>query len=211
MGQANFTKERTIWLNLMDSGKWKGEYIGQGWDSGVRAIAPAFTLSADMMLKRLPRVCVHAIILQNEKPSYDVLVAVDRRFADSQDEKIWNRHGTAEIVDDWAPLLEHNEMVMREYEEEHRIDKAISSLPAGRHGHGHRRPSAAQKLGIEGRIDHADVSFDSRDRHGGSCTRKRRFSYLASAIKFAQKQRAAGQAATVTAFCEDGSTQQVCC
>lgn len=211
MEQATFTKERTIWLNFMDSGKWKGEYIGQGSDSGIRVIAPAFTLSADMMLRRLPGVRIHAIVLPNEKDEYDTLVAVDWRLADCQDEKVWRRLGKAEIIDDWSPLLEHNGRAMVELEKEHRLDKAISSLPAGRHGHGHRRPSAAQKLGIEGKVDHADVSFDSRDKYGRSVTRKRRFSYLASAIKFAQKRRAAGQTATVIACCEDGSMQQVCC
>lgn len=212
MVNDTFKNDGIFWLNFMDDGsRWRGEYIGSGKDCSVRGIGPAFTLSADMMLKRLYGVCVHAIALPNTKAEYDTLVVIDRRFADGQDEKIWMRHGTAEIIDDWAPLLEHNDMVMGEIERERRLDNAIASLPAGRHGNGHRRPSAAQKLGIEGKIDHADVSFSWRDKHGRSVTKKRRFSYLASAIKFAQKQQADGQAATVTACCEDGSVQQVCC
>lgn len=192
----------------MDPGKWKGEYIGQASDS-IRAIAPAFTLSADMMLRRLPGVRVHAIVLPNEKDEYDTLVAVDWRLADGQDEKVWRRHGKAEIIDDWAPLLEHNGRAMDEIERERRLDNAIASLPAGRHGHGHRRLSAAQKLGIDGKIDHALVRWREGSASEDAVAQERNFSYLASAIHFANKMRNQGAAVSVTVMLDDGTSLDI--
>ena len=203
----------TIWFDgVIPDRPWRGEHIDQVVMPGdeIRTIGPVFSLSCDMMLKFLQahdEVLVHAIILPNEKPDYDTLVVLDPRFADQQDEEVWARHGKAEILDDWHCLIEYNDQLLKTIEDRKRLDEAIASLPAGRHGLGHRRLSAAQKLGIEGRVDHADVSYSRRGEHAS----KRRFSYLASAIKFAQKQSAVGQAVTVTAFCEDGTMQQVCC
>ena len=207
----------TIWFDgVIPDKPWRGEYIGQIFMPGdeIRGIGPVFSLSCDMMLKYLQvheEALVHAIILPNEKPDYDTIVVLDPRFADQQDEEVWARHGKAEIVDDWHCLIEYNDQLLKTLEDRKRLDEAIASLPAGRHGLGHRRLSAAQKLGIEGRVDHADVSYGWKDKHGRDISKKRRFSYLASAIKFAQKQRAVGQAVTVTAFCDDGTMQQICC
>lgn len=206
-----------IWFDRVIPDKpWRGEYIYQVDMTGdeIRAIGPVFSLSCDMMLKVLQRIdegLVHAIILPNEKPDFDTLVVLDPRLADQQDEEVWARHGKAEILDDWHCLIEYNDQLLKTLEDRKRLDEAIASLPAGRHGLGHRRLSAAQKLGIEGRVDHADVSYGWKDKHGRDISKKRRFSYLASAIKFAQKQRAVGQAVTVTAFCDDGTMQQICC